>query len=48
MEGRSFGTNVIEALLVCLAGGSEALTEQDYNMMLDQLNLVPRIVELQE
>lgn len=48
MEGRSFGTNVIEALLVCLAAGSEALTEQDYNMMLDQLNLVPRIVELQE
>ena len=48
MEGRSFGTNIMEALLVCLAGSSGALTEQNYNMMLDKLNLAPRIVELQE
>lgn len=46
MEGRSFGTNVMEALLVALAGSKGELMEEDYNRMLDELNLVPRIVQL--
>jgi hypothetical protein len=47
MDGRSFGTNVMEALLVCLDGGSKELSEDRYNQMLSELNLTPRIVELQ-
>ena len=46
MEGRSFGTNVIEALLVCMAGSNRELKEEEYNRLLDELNLVPRIVAL--
>jgi len=46
MEGRSFGTNVMEALLVCLAGGDHELTEDQYNHLLLDLDLKPRIVEL--
>lgn len=48
MEGRSFGTNVMEALLVSLAGSKQELSDDDYNSMLSELNLVPRIVELQQ
>ena len=44
MEGRSFGTNVMEALLVCLSGRDSELTEQEYNKMLSQLNLAPRVI----
>jgi hypothetical protein len=46
MEGRSFGTNVMEALLVCMAGGEHELTEEQYNQLLLDLDLKPRIVEL--
>ncbi|MEW5784417.1 MAG: quinate 5-dehydrogenase [Bacillota bacterium] len=47
MDGRSFGTNVMEALLVCLAGAEKELTEDQYNQMLLELKIAPRIVELQ-
>lgn len=47
MGGRSFGTNVIEALLVCLAGKKRELTEAEYNALLDQLNFPIRIVDLE-
>jgi hypothetical protein len=47
MEGRSFGTNVIEALLVCLSGKKRELTEAEYNALLDQLNFPIRIVDLE-
>ncbi|NLY39243.1 MAG: quinate 5-dehydrogenase [Firmicutes bacterium] len=47
MEGRSFGTNVIEALLVCLSGKKQELTEAEYNALLDQLNFPIRIVDLE-
>lgn len=47
MGGRSFGTNVMEALLVCLAGSDQELSEEAYHQMLDDLQLTPRIVELQ-
>jgi len=46
MEGRSFGTNVMEALLVCMGEGKKELSEEQYNNLLDQLDLKPRIVEL--
>lgn len=46
MDGRSFGTNVMEALLVCMAGGDHELSEQQYNLMLKELDLKPRILEL--
>ncbi len=44
MEGRSFGTNVMEALLVCLSSRDSELTEQEYNEMLSRLNLAPRVI----
>jgi hypothetical protein len=46
MDGRSFGTNVMEALLVCLAGSAKELTEDQYNHLLAELALIPRIVVL--
>jgi len=46
MDGRSFGTNVIEALLVCMAGSDKELQEEEYNRLLAELELVPRIVAL--
>ena len=46
MEGRSFGTNVMEALLVCMTGGDHELSEDQYNHLLKDLQLTPRIVEL--
>jgi len=46
MEGRSFGTNVMEALLVCMAGGNQELTEEHYNHLLVELDLKPRILDL--
>ena len=46
MEGRSFGTNIMEALLVCMAGGKNELTEAQYNELLKELNMTPRIVDL--
>ncbi len=44
MEGRSFGTNIMEALMVCLSGRNTELTEGEYNQMLLDLNLTPRII----
>lgn len=46
MEGRSFGTNVMEALLVCMAGSPGELTEEYYNSLLEELDLKPRVVDL--
>lgn len=46
MDGRSFGTNVLEALLVCMAGETQALSDDHYNRLLKELDLKPRIVEL--
>ncbi len=46
MEGRSFATNVMEALLVSMAGSNDALTDDGYNHLLASLDLKPRIVNL--
>lgn len=49
IQGRSFGTNVIEALLVSFSGKRpEQLGEEDYLRLLDQLHFEPRVVRLSE
>ncbi|NLL42077.1 MAG: quinate 5-dehydrogenase [Firmicutes bacterium] len=43
IEGRSFGTNVMEALLVALLNKPLAdITPEDYNRMLDKIGFMPR------
>lgn len=46
LEGRSFGTNMMEAALVAIAGKGRPLTQKEYNLMLDQLNFKPQLQEL--
>lgn len=48
-DGRSFGTNVIEAILTVLAGKKpEEITEDDYGRMIDDYGFKPRIAYLNE
>jgi len=45
--GRSYGTNVIEAVLVALLGKRwEDVSEGDYQRLLHELDLKPRVIEL--
>jgi hypothetical protein len=46
LEGRSFGTNVMEATLVALAGKGRTLTHAELNEYLDRLGFEPQIQEL--
>lgn len=46
LDGRSFGTNMMEAALIAVSGKGRALTHEEYNEMLDQLNFKPQIQEL--
>lgn len=49
LGGRSFGTNVMEGLLVAKAGGRpEALTPADYEVWLDKMGFTPRVERLNE
>jgi len=44
IQGRSFGTNVMEALIVALAGKRwEEMTPEDYHHWLDRLGFTPRV-----
>lgn len=44
MDGRSFGTNVLEGVLVALSGKRpEELTDEDVNALLDKLDFKPRV-----
>lgn len=45
LNGRSFGTNVMEGVLVALSGKGE-LTPDEYNAILDKINFRPRVVAL--
>jgi hypothetical protein len=46
MNGRSFGTNVLEAALVAKLGRPvEAITEQDYDDLISRMNLRPRVLQ---
>lgn len=47
LNGRSFGTNVMEALLVAYAESKSALTRDEYIRLLQELNFTPRVVNLQ-
>ncbi|MCW3491671.1 PASTA domain-containing protein [Dethiobacter alkaliphilus] len=48
LNGRSFGTNVMEALLVALSGKDRELDSGEYEALLDAVNFVPRITNLNE
>lgn len=47
LEGRSFGTNVMEALLVALSESRESLQPEQYEALLDKLQFRPRVVVLE-
>ncbi len=47
LEGRSFGTNMMEAALVAVAGKGRPLTTQELEEMLDRLGFEPSIEYLQ-
>ncbi len=46
LDGRSFGTNVMEAFIVAVAG-KYPLSEADYLEYIEKLNLKPEVTELQ-
>ncbi|MFZ5881482.1 MAG: quinate 5-dehydrogenase [Chloroflexota bacterium] len=46
LDGRSFGTNMMEAALIAVSGKGRALTREEYNAMLDQLGFQPTLQEL--
>lgn len=46
MDGRSFGTNMMEAALVAISGKGRPLTWDELNTMLDKLGFEPQLQEL--
>lgn len=49
MGGRSFGTNVIEALMVTLMGRPiDQIAEEDYYAMLKELDFKPGVTDLEK
>lgn len=46
LEGRSFGTNMMEAALVAVSGKGRPLTWDELNQMLDRLGFEPQLQEL--
>jgi hypothetical protein len=46
LEGRSFGTNMMEAALVAVSGKGRPLTRNEYDDLLAQLKLEPNLQEL--
>ena len=46
LDGRSFGTNMMEAALVAVAGKKRKLTHQELQEMLEQLDFKPQIKDL--
>ena len=47
-EGRSFGTNMMEATLTAYAGKGRALTDAELNALIDELDLRPSVQRLNE
>jgi hypothetical protein len=47
-EGRSFGTNLTEAMLTAYAGKGRALTDAELNELIDELDLRPSVQRLNE
>jgi hypothetical protein len=49
LNGRSFGTNVMEAVLISLAGKKQdEMKPEDYNLLLDKIGFEPRVEYLNE
>jgi hypothetical protein len=46
LEGRSFGTNMMEAALIAVSGKGRPLTREEYSAMLDKLGFEPQLQEL--
>ena len=46
LEGRSFGTNMMEAALIAISGKGRALISAEYNELLDKLGFEPQLQEL--
>ena len=46
LEGRSFGTNMMEAALVAVSGKGRPLTWPELTEMIDKLGLEPQLQEL--
>lgn len=46
LDGRSFGTNMMEAALVAISGKNRPLSWDEYSELLDQLNFEPQLQEL--
>jgi hypothetical protein len=46
LSGRSFGTNVMEALLVAVSGQDHELSPQEYAKLLTDVKFLPRVQEL--
>lgn len=46
IEGRSFGTNVMEAMLVAYNGSKKELQQAEYDRLLQELDFRPRILHL--
>ena len=46
LDGRSFGTNMMEAALVAISGKNRPLTWDEYNELLDKLGFEPQLQEL--
>jgi hypothetical protein len=46
LEGRSFGTNMMEAALIAISGKGRVLTREELSVLLDQLGFEPQLQEL--
>ena len=46
LDGRSFGTNMMEAALIAVAGKGRKLTYEELNQLLDELGFQPQLQEL--
>lgn len=46
LEGRSFGTNMMEAALIAASGKGRVLTQEEYDALLQQLGFEPTMQEL--
>jgi hypothetical protein len=45
LQDRSFGTNVMEAVLVALSNKQSGLSPKEYDLLLDEINFKPRIIK---
>jgi hypothetical protein len=46
LDGRSFGTNMMEAALIAVSGKQRALTHEELSELLEQLNFEPQLQTL--